>query len=243
MPGKACKEVLGILWELAYGISSEILDHFLSSIRWNRLLPPSKIRKFFLFDAVKFTRVSFLLYSFRYRRNVDTKIEYNRIESIGLGGAQQLHFSPQIYFSRVIIIFISKFISFWNLLYLFSKQRLRNFVPFVKSIVERIDECGLESKNQSEKKDRRKEAKKLTSLGIISSKYQQQPAPLEIYVLFLVSRSPLSLSLFFFRAHPAASLVEDDEIGQAIDNDAGKIEKKRLLVVFGPGSKADVRTS
>lgn len=118
MPGKACKEVLGILWELAYGISSEILDHFLSSIRWNRLLPPSKIRKFFLFDAVKFTRVSFLLYSFR--RNVHTEIEYNRIESIG--GAQQLHFSPQIYFSRVIIIFISKFISFWNLLYIFSRN-------------------------------------------------------------------------------------------------------------------------
>lgn len=35
----------------------------------------------------------------------------------------------------------------------------------------------------------------------------------------------LSLSLSLFRAHPAAWLVEDDEIGQAIDNDAGKIEK------------------
>lgn len=241
MPGKACKEVLGILWELAYGISSEILDHFLSSIRWNRLLPPSKIRKFFLFDAVKFTRVSFLLYSFRYRRNVHTEIEYNRIESIG--GAQQLHFSPQIYFSRVIIIFISKFISFWNLLYLFSKQRLRNFVPFVKSIVERIDECGLESKNQSEKKDRRKEAKKLTSLGIISSKYQQQPAPLEIYVLFLVRSLSLSLSLLFSRA--SGSVACGGWWDRTSDRQwRGKNrKKKRLLVVFGPGSKADVRTS
>lgn len=105
----------------------------------------------------------------------------------------------------------------------------------MKSI--RIDERGrvrLERKNQRKKK----RSEKLTCLAIISSKNQQQLAPLEMCVLF----DPFSLSLSLFRAHPAAWLVEDDEIGQAIDNDAGKIEK-RLFVVFGPGSKADVRTS
>lgn len=47
------------------------------------------------------------------------------------------------------------------------------------------------------------------------------------------------LSLPFSRASGSA---EDDEIGQAVDNDERK-NRKRLLVVFGPGSKADVRTS
>lgn len=99
-----------------------------------------------------------------------------------------------------------------------KEATVTNFVPFVKS-VSRTDE------DWNEKNQRKKRSGKLACHNFIEEESCSTLRSL--------------LSLPFSRASGSA---EDDEIGQAVDNDERK-NRKRLLVVFGPGSKADVRTS